>query len=153
MAKPIRRELLTDLLLERLRAVLETGGPDEVLVGDHEAPSGGGWPDEEGEGTFANYCVLTPLPTGQPMGSIAHPEEMLLFPYALTSIAVSRRGAENASDRARAALTGLIRQNTADDLRVQQGQTQGYGGTERIDVVDPPFFAVTDTVNVFVSQS
>lgn len=151
-AKNIKRELLTNLLLDRLVASLETGGNDEVKVGDHEAPTGGGWPDEEGVGTFVNYVVLTSMPGGQGVGSLRNPDEMMTLPYALTSIAINRRGVENTADRARAAVVGLINELTSDNLKVHYVSPTGFGAVERIDSTEPPFYAISDTVSVMVSQ-
>lgn len=153
MPRHIKRRLLTDLLLDRLTTTLETGGADHVAVGDHEAPDGGGWPDEEGVGEFVNYVVLTSLATGEPEGALGAPQESTVFPYALTSIAVGRKDVEHTADRAREAMVGLMRVDTADGLRVQYVNVNSYGAVERIEATEPAFYALSDSLVVFTSQS
>ena len=139
-------------------AVLAAVGTVGKPVGDANTPNVAfGWDGQPNAlGTnFIPYVVVFPQAASIKSGPIAVPSADWQLPYTITSYGVTREQVEWLADRARNTLSSL-RGATLDGgdatYSVIKATTETIGTVSRQDISDPPFFAQTDTVSVWVSQ-
>ena len=147
----IDRSYLTDLILATLEPDGNFFDAREWYVGDHDKPAQGGWTGQEGRSDWVPYMILTALPSQDVTGDIARPHSDVWFGYAVTSIAISRHGADKIAAAGRERLESLQRQKTPQDGRtIAKVNVNKYGG---IDVVrtEPKYFLVTDQIRFYTT--
>lgn len=127
-------------------------------VGDADVPEiAYGWdgqPSSPGS-SFTPYLVVYPQAATVSSGPIASPSADWQLPYVLTSYGATREQCEWLADRARNAIRSLKDTTMAGgdgQYTVIKAGTASIGTVSRQDVTDPPFFAQTDTVVVWVSK-
>lgn len=145
----IDRSHVTNHLLAALEPPV--GETRQWLVGDHEKPPDGGWQGEVGRSDWVPYMVLTATPSQPPTGDIATPDSDVWFGYAVTTVSVSREGAEKVSAVARERLITVRRQKMADDRTVSSVRVMRYGGNERLQT-SPPLYLITDQFSVWTTK-
>lgn len=147
------RGVLTDALLDHLHDALTPG----VLVGDGEAPTGGGWTTgEPGDGTFTPYTVLStgraaPI-SGQP-DTLASAHSSWACAYGLRSVGGIRGQGDYTADLVRAAavtFTGLL--TLGDRWKVEAVRFTELGAMRPNRAVDPPMWEVDDVVQIWIGR-
>lgn len=117
---------------------------DEFLVGDGEAPAGGGWQGAHGTSQFTAYLMFHPGP-GDTDGPSATPDSQIVREFSVTCVARDRTGASILADRVAAAVSG---QRIQTPTRVTSGPItiERWGAVDRDDTVSP---SVWMAVHVF----
>lgn len=130
---------------EAVHAALEAA---DVLVGDAEAPDGGGWQGEPGASAFVPYVVVWPL-WSDTDGANDDIHADLTARYGLTAVGISRSQAEQLCDRARAASRTVV----VAGHRVWPVTFETQGDVRRDDTHanQPPLFYVPDRIAVRVT--
>lgn len=144
----IDRSYLTDLVIESLEPA--SGDSRQWYVGDHEKPKEGGWDGSEGRSNWIPYIIVNALPSQEVSGDVARPHSDVWFSYAITNVAISRRGADKMAKASRDRLSEMQRQKTGDGRTVAKVSVTRYGGIDRVNL-EPPYYLVTDQIRFYTT--
>lgn len=120
----------------------------DLLVGDGQKPTGGGWQDAEGASPFAGYVIVYQQPVLFD-GPLADTHADLMGIWQVTAVGATRQQAADLADTARTWLltngrTGItIAGRTIADL-----DHDGGAGVERDDDPPPPLFYAVDRYRI-----
>lgn len=156
MSEPIfPRGVLTDALLDVLEVALQ---PD-ILVGDGIAPEPAGWTGgQPGEGDFISYVTLNTGPARKNIASrqtLGRDNTAWVAGYTLTNVGALRQQCDWTADRTRSALT----EGTLEALEFSPGwrillvEFTGLGGLTRNSSVNPPYWELTDNVDLWLERA
>ena len=148
-----RRRLTTALL-----AAIETEGKP---VGYGRTPPNGGWRGEpNADGTnFRPYVVVTPNPSTAPRnvyeGPIDDWQADWQLSYTVSSFGIDPDQTEWMADRSRLAAHVLVHSEVTSGesiYNVQQVRVDALGGLVRVDATEPPYWAQSDQITLWVSK-
>ena len=150
----IERRKLTKALID---AIKTEGNP----VGKAQAPQQGGWqgqPNADGS-NFVPYVMVTPNPTSATRGVYEGPlddwQADWQLSYTVTSFGIDPDQAELMADRARLAAHTIVHDQISggeNTYNVQQVRVDALGGLVRVDATEPPYWAQSDQINLWVSK-
>jgi len=139
-----------------ITAGLEAAG---FPVGVAERPDGGGWEGEPNTplaGLFRPYVVVVPLTASTSSGPMAVDSQGdWRLPYSVTSYAIRGDQVERIADRVRAVVLALSRAavtTSGGGYRVVKVNLSAIGQVNRADQTDPPFYAQTDSVELWANK-
>lgn len=137
--------------------LLDTLATAEVLVGDAEAASTGGWdndPNAAGS-SYTPYVSLYPMPVAAPTGPLADSNADFQAPYSVTSYGISRAQCEFYADKVRSAFDELALVDITLDAhqwKLQLVNATSIGGIQRDDGTEPSEFSQTDVYMCYLSK-
>jgi hypothetical protein len=103
-------------------AALEGEG---LLVGQGQAPPGGGWQGTPGQSAFVPYVIVWPIAGSTITGSLGAPDDYASAAVQITAVGPTQEGAERAGDRAQAALLAGFAVTGRHVLRVHHESSLG----------------------------
>lgn len=116
------------------------------LVGDGEAPAGGGWQGAPGTSPFTNYLIFKPG-QGVTDGSLAHADANVDRDFMVTCVAATRDGCSILARNVVAAVQG--RNLTTPTRRTSRPIVlERWGPVDRDDTVQPSVFMAVHVFGV-----
>jgi hypothetical protein len=137
-------------------AVVELLSGIGLLVGDGEAPAGGGWQGPPAASRFIPYVDVHPIPGGISDGSIAEPNADSGALYQLIAVGANRAQAESIGDDVRQAMTEAT--FSLDGRHVTLLRLEMLGGATRDDslrgnAVQPSVWLVSDRWRIYTTPA
>ena len=150
-----KRGLFTDLLLARVATAFGTAS---VLVGDGEAPGGGGWSGQQaGSGTFVPYVALI---SGTATKNLTDPlgrrkDSSWSLNYSVRGAGGNRQQADFACDAASKIFSDLAKQQFACGVgnvlwHVLKAEYTSLGGITPNNATDPPLWERVDGLEIWL---
>lgn len=146
----------TDMLLERVTAILENS-PTPVLVGDGIAPHGGGWTEgQPGKGSFIPYMTVVFVGgTAQTSGLVQGDRDWMLG-YSIKGFHATRKSLDSMMLLVRDSLAAVTVGNKLDhpligdkdQWQVLKVHYDNLGSVQRVDSVNPPYWQAFDAIRL-----